>query len=132
MLALCQALEKNPDFQKLLTALSAGETPIVLSGLSHIQKLHVAAAIRRLTARPVCLVYSDEFDTRAAMRDLEVFAEEEARPLPPRDFTFYHVENTSHEWEYARLGVLSSLANGTVPLTVTSVWATLIFGTAFT
>ena len=123
MLALCQALAENPDFQKLVTAISAGETPVVLSGLSHIQKLHAAASIRRLTGRPVCLIYADEFDTRAVMGDLSVLAEEEPLSLPPRDFTFYHVETTSHDWEYARLRALSSLADGTAPFTVTSAWA---------
>ncbi|MBQ3055738.1 MAG: transcription-repair coupling factor [Oscillospiraceae bacterium] len=123
MLALCQALGNNPDFQSLVAHLQAGETPVVLSGLSHIQKLHTAAALRRITGRPVCLIYSDEFDARGAMRDLAVLAQEDPYPLPPRDFTFYHVENSSHEWEYARLQTLSALSDRTAGLTVTSVWA---------
>lgn len=125
MLALCQALRKNQDFSSLIMHLTAGESPIVLSGLSHIHKLHAAAALHRETGRPVCMIYADEFDANTALRDLSVLAEEEPYFLPPREYHFYHVENTSHDFEYPRLHTLSALAEGSAGLCVTSVWALL-------
>lgn len=125
MLALCQALSENTDFQTLQAHLSAGESPLVLSGLSHIHKLHLAAALRRQTGRPICLIYADEFDARTATRDLSVLAEEDPAVLPPREYNFYHVANASHEFEYARLHALSALSEGKAGLCITSVWALL-------
>lgn len=126
MLALCQALSENPDFQTLNQHLLAGETPLVLSGLSHIHKLHLAAALRRITGRPVCVIYADEFDARTQVRDLSVLAEEDPVVLPPREFNFYHVTNSSHEFEYARLHALAALSDRTAGLCITSVRALLM------
>ena len=60
MIALSHALKREKDFTQLINRIDGGGCPVVYSGLSGIHKAHAAAAIRRITGRPVFLVCADE------------------------------------------------------------------------
>ena len=120
MLSLSTFLRDAEEYRELFEKLSAGVSPIVVSGLSHIHKAHLAAAIRRITTRPVYCVFSDDFAARNAARDIAALAEEEAHIFIAREFTFYNVESASHDWEHERISTLHAMASGRAGLVCTS------------
>ena len=120
MLSLSTFLRDAEEYRELFEKLSAGVSPIVVSGLSHIHKAHLAAAIRRITTRPVYCVFSDDFAARNAARDIAALAEEEAHIFIAREFTFYNVESASHDWEHERISTLHAMACGRAGLVCTS------------
>jgi len=112
MLALMNFLKKSPDIQDILQKLNAGDSPLLVSGLSHVHKLVCAAVIRRITGRPVCLIYQDDFDARKVARDMETLCQEPPRHLAPREFTFHNVSGASRDWEHERISTLNAMAQG--------------------
>lgn len=123
MLSLCNALRDAKEFSQIFEKLSAGECPIVISGLSHVHKAHVAAAIRRITHRPIYYICADDFDARNAVRDLAFLSQEEPHVLVNREFTYYNVENASHDWEQMRLSTLYAMATDRAGIVLTSATA---------
>jgi transcription-repair coupling factor (superfamily II helicase) len=112
MLRLCEALKEITEFAELLSRIQAGDSPILISGLSSIHKAHISAAIHRLTERPVVCVYADEFDVRRMSKDVSRFSEREVFVLPPREYTMHNVDVLSREFEHERLSALYAMASG--------------------
>ncbi len=111
MLSLIDFLKKSPDIQDILKKLAAGDNPLLVSGLSHIHKLLCAAVVRRITGRPVCIVYQDDFDARKVARDMSTLCEEDPFILAPREFTFHNVSGASRDREHERIATLNAIAS---------------------
>ncbi len=125
MFALSQALLKEKDFAQLINRIDGGGCPLVYSGLSGIHKAHAAAAIRRITARPVFLICADESEAESMRADLSVLCEEDILRLSGREFSFYNVDSVSREAEHERIRVLSRMAEGYAGIVVATAEALL-------
>ena len=110
MLALSQALMREKDFAQLINRIDGGGCPLVYSGLSAIHKAHAAAAVRRITGRPVFIVCSDESEAEHMRSDMAIFSEEDVFRLGSRDFSFYNVDSVSRDAEHERIKVFSAMA----------------------
>ena len=110
MIALSRALTREKDFNQLINRIDGGGCPLVYSGLSGIHKAHAAAAIRRITGRPVFLICADESETENMRLDISVFSQEEVLKLSGREFSFYNVDGVSRDAEHDRLRILSAMA----------------------
>ena len=125
MLALTRALMLEGDFKQLINRIDGGGCPLVYSGLSDVHKAHAAAAIRRVTTRPLWLVCSDEAEAERLRADLAVLCEEEALRLTAREFNFYDVSGVSRDAEHERLRVLHGVMAGTAGIVVSTAEALL-------
>ena len=125
MLALSQALMREKDFAQLINRIDGGGCPLVYSGLSAIHKAHAAAAIRRITGRPVFLVCADEGEAENMRADMTVFCEEEVYRLSSRDFSFYNVDSVSRDAEHERIKVFNALASEKAGIVVATAEALL-------
>ena len=105
MLSLIDFLKKSSDVADILNRIEAGTSPLLVSGLSYVHKIMIAAVIRRTTGRPVCIVCADEFDAKRMSRDIETLCQEEPYVLVPREFTFHNVSGASRDWEHERIAV---------------------------
>ncbi len=123
MLALCQVLRKNKDFQALLQKLDAGECPIALSGLSSIHKAHIISAVRMATKKQVVCVYADELDARRAARDISVMCGEEPKILPSLELLLHDVDGASHDTLHERLATMKALADGSAGITIAPIYS---------
>ncbi len=94
---------------------------MAMGGLLSVHKAHIAAAIRRLTGRPVVLVCPDELDAARLAADVGAFAQEDAQVLSAREFNFYNIETVSREWEQKRIQTFYSAAKGYAPIVAVSV-----------
>ena len=121
MISLSRALLAEQDFSQLINRIDGGGCPVVYSGLGGIHKAHVAAAIRRITSRPVFVICADEAEAEKLRADISVLCQEEVFRLMRRELSFYNVDSVSREAEHERIRVLSMLSCGTAGVVVATV-----------
>ena len=84
---LLQALEKSPEYQQLLDAISRGSAAAV-SGLSQITRSHFLAALHAKSSRPSVFLVQDELAASRLQEELESFLGVQIPILPERELTF--------------------------------------------
>ena len=116
---LLQALEKSPEYQQLLDAISRGSAAAV-SGLSQITRSHFLAALHAKSSRPSVFLVQDELAASRLQEELESFLGVQIPILPERELTFVEASGVSRQWEQKRLKLLYDLAAGKLPLLIAS------------
>ena len=112
MNVLLSLLQKSPDYMQLLQAVEAKQAAAV-SGLSQAPRSHVLAALH-------------EHSGRRLASELGAFLGEQPPVLPSRELTLAGAIGVSRQWEQKRLRLLYALAQGQVPVLVTSLDALLL------
>ena len=102
---LLQALEKSPEYQQLLDAISRGSVAAV-SGLSQITRSHFLAALHAKSSRPSVFLVQDELAASRLQEELESFLGVQIPILPERELTFVEASGVSRQWEQKRLRLL--------------------------
>ena len=121
---LLDVISSAPQYRTLLAAMAKRGWPAEMTGLGHIHKAAVAAALSE--AGPFLVVTPDEAMATRLCEDINAFAgEDRASVYPAREFTFRDVEGVSREYEFARLKVLSGLVQGKVPMVICGIEALL-------
>ena len=121
---LLDIIASAPQYRMLLAAMAQKGWPAQMTGLGQIHKAAVIAALAG--TGPLLVVTPDEAMATRLCEDVNAFAEtEKAFVYPAREFTFREVEGVSREYEFARLKVLSGLAQGTISVVICSIEALL-------
>ena len=114
------------QYQKIIENLNAARTPMLCVGLSAIHKAHFIYAASEELEGPILVVTQDEAAASRLSFDINAMAGAERSILfPSRDFTYRQIEGVSGEYEQARLGVLSRLAQGEAKIVVASIQAVM-------
>lgn len=121
---LLEVISSAPQYRMLLSAMAKRGWPAQMTGLSHIHKAAIAAALSE--TGPFLVVAPDEAAATRLCEDINAFAgAERAFLYPAREFIFRDVEGASREYEFARLKVLDGLAQGRISMAVCSIEALL-------
>ncbi len=120
MLSLLQSLIQETGLGQVSSAIEAGRSPVVVSGLNAIHRSHAAAVIKNITERPVVVICANEMEMRRAAADMEALTGRQTSTLTGREFTFYNAEGVSRQLEQQRLRVLYRLLTGQSDLIVTT------------
>ena len=113
-----------PALTTVETDLSAGRSPVMLTGPGHIHKVLLA---HTLCARRHCrglFLTADEAEATRVCEDLVALGNE-ALLLPARELSLHRAESASREYEQMRLGVLSRMARGDYDIVVAGIDAVL-------
>jgi len=107
--------KRLPQFAELTEAIRQNLTPSMVVGLSAVHKAHfiqgVAASLSE--GKVAVLIAEDEQNASRLCEDINnMFGKETAFLYPAKEFAFRQLEGISKEYEYARLGVLARLAEG--------------------
>lgn len=113
----------NKEAAALPMLMESGGFPALVSGLSGIHRVHLAAALHERLELPLFVVCPDDSSAESFSRDLEAMTGKAVNTLYSRDFTFYPALSASREAEQKRLGVLAALRRGESELTVATVSA---------
>ena len=105
---LYKAVTGLREYPGLLAAAQKGRLPAALSGLSHIHKALLIAALTADSGQPGLVITADEGEAVRLKEDLEALGKR-AVLYPARDFTFRNLTGQSREYEHIRLGTLSRL-----------------------
>ena len=120
---LNQQIFENKEAAALPSLLESGGLPALISGLSAVHRVNLAAALREKLSSPVFVICPDEASALSFARDLETMTGERVNVLLSRDFTFYPTLAASRQGEQARIAVLDALTRDNSPLTVSTVSA---------
>ena len=123
MKILNEQIFKNREAAALPGLVESGGLPALVSGLSGIHRVNLAAALYERLELPVFVICPDDSSAESFARDLESMTGEPVNTLYARDFTFYSSLAASRDAEQKRLSVLSTLKCGKSPLTVATVSA---------
>ena len=110
---------------QLLQAVEAKQAAAV-SGLSQAPRSHVLAALHEHSGRPLVAVCQDDLAASRLASELGAFLGEQPPVLPSRELTLAGAIGVSRQWEQKRLRLLYALAQGQVPVLVTSLDALLL------
>ncbi|MBQ0084005.1 MAG: transcription-repair coupling factor [Clostridiales bacterium] len=117
-----KALSRNTSYKSLKKDLDKGQLPMVATGLSHIHKAVVAAAISKDTAQKILIITHDEAEMSDMYADLCALGMR-AVTYPERDFCFTDMVGRSPEYEHKRIDTLSKILDGDFDLLISSVGA---------
>ena len=123
MKILNQQIFENREAAALPGLMESGGLPALVSGLSGIHRVNLAAALYERLELPLLIVCPDDSAAESFSRDLEAMTGEKVNTLYSRDFTFYSSLAASREAEQKCLYVLNALRCGESPLTVATVSA---------
>ncbi len=102
----------------VLRAVDAGQCPVLVSGVGAPSRAHMAAAMRKLTGRPLVAVCPDDAAAETLRCDLAALLAEPVALLQSREFSFYAADSASRTGEQRRLAALDALARCAAPVTV--------------
>ena len=105
---LYKAMTGLREYGGLLTAIRQERLPAAVSGLSHIHKALLIAALTTDAGQPGLVITADEGEAVRLKEDLETLGKR-AVLFPARDFTFRNLTGQSREYEHVRLGTLARL-----------------------
>ena len=101
-------LGKNPKFCEYIKSIENKTSPIAISGLVDVEKLHVLAGIFNETKRPMVLVTYNEIQARKLYQDLKKLIKQ-TYFFPKKEITSYDYVAQSKEIEYKRIDVLNKM-----------------------
>ncbi len=105
------AIENFTPYRDMMNALTDGQTPAAVSGISAIHKAQFVLGMRKNS--PVLIITDDEAGARRLSDDINALAGGNVSfVFPAKDISLTPVETSSREYEHSRLGVLSRLADG--------------------
>ncbi|MCQ2455413.1 MAG: transcription-repair coupling factor [Clostridia bacterium] len=104
-------LNKEAEYNRLLSDVKSGNFPLAASGLSQIHKVLVSASIAFDTAKKVLILTPDEASAVTMCGDLNSFGIK-AINLPLRDYNLTSLVGYSKDYEYRRTDTLSKIIDG--------------------
>ncbi len=100
--------------------LSAGRSPLMMTGTGHIHKVLLTHALMARLGRKALFVVADEAEATRVCEDLAALGEN-ALHLPARELSLRQTDTSSREYEQLRLGVLSKMVNNDYSVVVATV-----------
>ncbi len=111
--------DRIKEFQELEKEIKAGKFPLVISGLSHIHRVCLAASLcAKIGIKPLVITAGDA-ETERCQEDFTSMGLSVA-VFNDRDYRFRSNAASSHEYEHKRLGTLSRLLEGDFDICIAS------------
>ena len=117
---LFDILKKEPDYARLLDAVSKGYTPLLASGLSHIHKALLCSGLSVHTTKKIVLITEDEATSSNLCDDITSLGLRVVN-FPSRDYNLARMSGYSKEYEHKRIHTLSRLLDGDFELLTVSI-----------
>ncbi len=117
---LFDILKTEPDYSRVLKAVTGGKLPIAASGLSGVHKALVTAALAVHTDKRAVVITPDEATALSIKCDLEALGLN-ALTLDSRDYNLTRVTGYSKEYEHKRIYTLSRVLDGAFDVLCVSV-----------
>lgn len=123
MKILNRQILENKEAAALPYLLESGGLPALVSGLSGVHRVNLAAALFEETGMDMFIICPDEASAESFARDFEAMTGHRAPLLLPRDFTFYPSVAASRQAEQKRIGTLNALCGDNCRVAVAAVSA---------
>ena len=114
-----------PNFKKFndyINNVKSKTSPIMLSGLTDVAKVHFAYSTYFYTEKPICIITYNQMQAKKLIKDLEYFTEDIAY-FPKREILAYDYLAESKDISFERINCLNSIYNKKVKVIVTTIEA---------
>ena len=105
---LIEDLKKANKFLEYVEDVKNKYSPIILSGLSSVGKIHLVEATREYTNKNICLVTYNELQARKIVQDLKYFSSN-VFYFPKREIASYDYVAESKDLPYERIETLNKI-----------------------
>ena len=120
-----QTLKVLPNFKKFndyISNVKLGTSPIMLSGLIDVAKVHFAYSTFFYTDKPICIITYNELQAKKLIKDLNYFSKDIAY-FPRREILAYDYLAESKEISYERINCLNNIYTKKAKVVVTTIEA---------
>ncbi len=124
MACFYDSVKELSEYRELSHAVDSNRLPMGVLGLSHIHKAHFIHSLCVEKKRKALIIVPDEHSASRLRDDLTSLGSA-AAVYPAGDFSFRPTQAHSRDYEQQRLGVLSSMAQGTLDCVVMGVEAAM-------
>ena len=114
-----------PNFKKFsnyINNVKIGTSPIMLSGLTDVAKVHFAYSTFFYTEKPICIITYNELQAKKLITDLKYFAKD-VDYFPRREILGYDYLAESKDLYYERINTLNSIYTKEAKIIVTTIEA---------
>ncbi len=105
---MIQELIKTEKFQDVIDEIKKKTSPIALSGLVDVEKVHTLVALYQELRQSICLLTYNEIQAKKLCQDIEKFGEK-AWYFPKREVAAYDYVAQSKDLPYERIAVLNQM-----------------------
>ena len=119
---LIKRLEEHEKFNELVNEINLKKTPINVSGLEFVAKLHVISSLQDTLKRPILLVTYNELQAKQLVKDLSFFGEK-IEYFGKKEIASYDYVSGSKDLPYERIDVLNKIYGREVKIIVTTIEA---------
>ena len=124
MNSLIKMVPNVKKFNSYLFDINKGITPIMLSGLTDVGKVHLAYATEYYVEKPICIITYNELQAKKIMKDLEFF-NDNIEYFPKREILGFDYVTESKDILYKRIDVLNNVINKKSKVIVTTIEAVM-------
>ncbi len=124
MNSLIKTVPNVKKFNDYLFDVNKGKTPLMLSGLTDVGKVHMAYATKFYTEKPICIITYNEMQAKRIIKDLAYFGEK-VKLFPKRDVISFDYIAESKDTLFKRISVLNKLVKNDKKIIVTTIEAAM-------
>ena len=114
-------VKKYSDY---LFDINKGKTPIMLSGLTDVGKVHMAYSTKFYSDKPICIITYNEMQAKKIKKDFDFF-NDHVRIFPKRDIANFDYIAESKDVLHERISNLNDLMEKRVPIIITTIEAVM-------
>ena len=119
---LIKVLPNYKKFNSYIEDVKKGVSPIMLSGLTDVGKVHFAYATNFYVEKPICIVTYNEMQAKKILKDMQYFSEEVIY-FPKRDILSFDILAESKDTLYDRIECLNRIREKKAKVIVTTIEA---------
>ena len=105
--SICE-LSQNKKFKELLQQINETTSPIAISGLVDVEKVHTIVTISKQLKKPICIVTYNEIQAKKLCQDIKSFGEK-TWYFPKREIAAYDYVAQSKDLPYERIAILNQM-----------------------
>ncbi len=121
---LIKTMPNVKKFNAYMADVKTNKTPIMLSGLTDIGKVHLAYSTRFYAEKPICLVTYNELQAKKLMKDLKFFGEK-IDFFPKREIITFDYLAESKDSLFERISVLNNIVKHKSKIVITTIEAAM-------
>ncbi len=124
MNSLIKTVPNVKKFNDYLFEVKKGTTPIMLSGLTDVGKIHMTYSTKFYSERPICIITYNEMQAKKMIKDLAFFGEK-VKFFPKREVISFDYIAESKDTLFKRISVLNKLVKNDKKIIVTTIEAAM-------
>ena len=122
--SLTKIVPNVKKYSDYLFDINKGKTPIMLSGLTDVGKVHMSYSTKFYTDKPICIITYNEMQAKKLKKDFAFF-NDNVKIFPKRDVTNFDYIAESKDILYERISNINDIIENKSPIIITTIEAVM-------